>query len=63
MIKVELDELLEKFNGNKSNIAKLFGVSRQAVNYWFKRGHIPKIRLYELPEDVKKMFEDVENAN
>jgi len=63
MIKVELNDLLEKFNGNKSNIARLFGVSRQAVNYWFKRGAIPKIRLYELPDDVKKMFEEETHAN
>jgi len=63
---IDLQKLLNTFNGNKSSIAKTFGVTRQAVNYWYQVGYMPKLRVYETQDiiaDILKKAEVNENEN
>jgi len=43
-------EYIEQYKPNLSGLAKVMGVSRQAIHEWRKNNRVPKARLYQLNE-------------
>ena len=50
-----LDDLLSYYGDNKTQLALAFGVSRNAISYWFTRGRIGR-RSAELLDSMDTPF-------
>jgi len=43
-------EVIKHFDNSQSSLAEAVGVTRQAVNQWFKQNEIPLLRIYQIKE-------------
>jgi DNA-binding XRE family transcriptional regulator len=43
------------FDNSQSKLATTLGVSRQAVNVWFKNDKIPLLRAYQIKDIIQDM--------
>lgn len=51
---MDIKELLKIF-GSASEMARQFGVSRQAVSKWIAAGELPALRQYQAREMLEKL--------
>lgn len=59
MEQIKLSDVMPHFNNSQSELAKALGLSRQAVNVWFKEDKIPPLRAYQ----IKDIINDKENIS
>lgn len=59
MEQIKLSEVMPHFNNSQSELAKALGLSRQAVNVWFKEDKIPLLRAYQ----IREMIANKDNAS
>lgn len=45
---------LKTYFHNQAGIARAYQISEAAVSLWFKKGRIPPLRQYQLPEAVAR---------
>ena len=57
MEQIKLSDVMPHFNNSQSELAKALGLSRQAVNVWFKEDKIPLLRAYQI-KDIINSKED-----
>lgn len=54
MEQVKLSDVMPHFNNSQSELAKALGLSRQAVNVWFKEDKIPLLRAYQIKDIISE---------
>ena len=59
MEQIKLSEVMPHFNNSQTELAKALGLSRQAVNVWFKEDKIPLLRAYQ----IREMIANKDNAS
>ena len=59
MEQIKLSDVMPHFNNSQSELAKALGLSRQAVNVWFKEDKIPLLRAYQ----IREMIANKDNAS
>ena len=52
MEQIKLSDVMPHFNNSQTELAKALGLSRQAVNVWFKEDKIPLLRAYQIREMI-----------
>jgi len=57
MEQVKLSDVMLHFNNSQSELAKALGLSRQAVNVWFKEDKIPPLRAYQIKDIISSKEE------
>jgi DNA-binding XRE family transcriptional regulator len=54
MEQIKLSDVMPHFNNSQSELAKALGLSRQAVNVWFKEDKIPLLRAYQIKDIISE---------
>lgn len=52
---ITLTGIMPYFDNSQSKLATTLGVSRQAVNVWFKNDKIPLLRAYQIKDIIQDM--------
>lgn len=56
---ITLTSIMPYFDNSQSKLAHTLGVSRQAVNVWFKNDKIPMLRAYQIKDIISSMDKEI----